>query len=163
MEGPEEGSAGRVVAVRHLKSLRFLVYLAVFGVGLALLERHQSETNAHLSPPADPRVKPTLQGESLRNLGAVLMQLYPEDAESIMVMGKALAEQGKLVEAKAYLEKSLEIDRYKQELLFLYARVLLDIDESPEKIRAIVEEMGREFPTTRETVSYTHLTLPQKA
>ena len=136
--------------MNHLRSLRFLAYLAVLGAALALLERHQSNTYAHLGPPSDPKAKPGLQGESLRDLAAVLMELYPEEAESNVLMGKALAEQGKLVEAKAYFEKSLQIDRYKQELLFLYARVLLDLDEDPQEIRAIVDEIGREFPTSRE-------------
>ena len=43
LEGPQEGSPGRTVGpVRYLKSLRFLLYLAVLGAAVGLFERHQS-------------------------------------------------------------------------------------------------------------------------
>ena len=138
--------------MRYFKSLRFLIYVAVVGVALALLERHQASTYAHLAAGPDPKGKPELQGESLRDLATVLFELYPEEAEPNLVMGKALAEQGKLQEARAYFEKSLEIDRNKQALLFLYARLLLDLDEDPQQIRAVVDEIRRNFPRSKEKV-----------
>ena len=138
--------------MRYIKSLRFLIYLAVLGAALALLERHQASTYAHLAPAPDLKGKPQLQGESLGELAAVLFELYPEEAEPNLLMGQALAEQGRLQEARAYFEKSLEIDRHKQALLFLYARLLLDLDEDPQQIRAVVDEIRRDFPSSGEQV-----------
>ena len=138
--------------MRYLKSLRFLLYLTVAGVALALLERYQANTYRHLAPATDPKGKPNLWGESLSDLAEVLFELYPEEAESNMLMGKALAEQGRLREARAYFERSLEIDRNKQSLLFLYARLLLDLEEDPGEVRAVVDEIGRTFPGSREKV-----------
>lgn len=138
--------------MRYLKSLRFLLYLTVAGVALALLERHQANTYRHLAPAADPKGKPNLKGEPLSELAEVLFELYPEEAEPNLLMGKALAEQGRLREARVYFERSLEVDRNKQSLLFLYARLLLDLEEDPEEVRAVVDEIRRTFPGSREKV-----------
>ena len=135
--------------MRYLKSLRFLVYLTVVGGALAVVERYQANTYGHLAPATNPKGKPILKGESLSELARVLFELYPEEAEPNMLMGKALAEKGQLREARVYLEKSLEIDRNKQSLLFLYARLLLDLEEDPEEIRAVVDEIRRTFPRSR--------------
>ena len=139
--------------MRYLKSLRFLIYLAVLGVALALLERHQASTHGHLGSAPGHKGKPQLQGESLRELAAVLFELYPEDAEPNLLMGKALAEQGKLVEARVYLEKAMAVDPHKQALLFLYARLLLDLNEDPRRVRAVVAEIRRNYPRSREQVT----------
>ena len=136
--------------MRRLKSLRFLIYLAVLGAVLAVVERRQA-SYGHLGPAPDPK-KQQLQGESLHELATVLLELYPEAAEPNLFMGKSLAERGKLHEARRYLEKSLEIDRRNEALLFIYARLLLDLEAGPEEIRPIVDEIRRYFPHSREMV-----------
>lgn len=135
---------------RQLKSLHFLIYLAAVGVALALVEHHQSSFG-HLMDAPEKR-KQELYGQSLRDLTSVLVELYPDAAEPNLLMGKALAEQGKLHEARIHLEKSLETDRRSEALLFVYARLLLDLGEDPEEIKAIVGEIRNYYPRSREMV-----------
>ena len=50
------------------------------------------------------------------------------------------------------LEKALEADRHNQQLLFLYARLLLDMGEEEAEVQAVVDELRRLFPRSRQTV-----------
>jgi len=137
---------------KYFRSLRLLLLILLAGGLLALLEHRQTRGRTDLLPPADPRGQPQLQGRSLEELARVLLALYPDGGEPNLTMGAALAGQGKLQEARPYLEKALQSDRRNQQLLFLYARLLLDMGEDPQKIREVVDELGRYFPRSREKV-----------
>ena len=82
----------------------------------------------------------------------MLLTLYPEGAQPNLLMGTALAEKGELKAARAHLEKALEADRHNQQLLFLYARLLLDMGEEEAEVQAVVDELRRLFPRSRQTV-----------
>lgn len=138
--------------MRYLKSLRFFVYLALLGVAIGLFERHQSSTYGHLAPREDARGNPQLQGEPLQDMSAVLLELFPDLAAPNVMMGKALADQGKLYEARDHLEKALATNRHNQALLFVYARLLLDMGADMEEVRAVVEEIRRNYPRSREKI-----------
>ena len=138
--------------MRYLKSLRFLIYLAVLGAAIGLFERHQSRAHGHLASRDNAKGNPQLYGKSLHELSEVLLELYPEGAGPNLMMGKALADQGKLHEARQHLEKALEINRRNEALLFVYARLLLDMDADVDEIRPIVNEIRRDYPRSREKV-----------
>ncbi len=138
--------------MRYLKSLRFLLYLAVLGAGIGLFEKHQSRTFGHLASRDDAKGNPQLYGQSLQQLSQVLLELYPEGAGPNLMMGKALADQGRLHEARRHLEKALEANRRSEALLFVYARLLLDMGADAEEIRPIVQEISRDYPRSREKV-----------
>lgn len=133
-----------------LHSLWLLGVVALLGGALALFEHHQTRLHQHLQDRLHPQGQPRLKGESLQELAQVLLELYPEGAEAHLLMGTALAEQGRLAQARPYLEKALQIDRRNQNLLFIYARLLLDMGEDPEQIKGIVDEIRRYFPRSRE-------------
>jgi tetratricopeptide (TPR) repeat protein len=137
---------------RYLRSHAILFAILLLALGAALVERYLSATYRHLQPRANPRGAPQLQGAALQELAGVLQELYPEGAEANLTAGQARLEQGKLQEARRLLEKALEADRRNQQLLFLYARLLLDQGEPPEKVKAVVDELGRYFPRSREKV-----------
>jgi predicted Zn-dependent protease len=63
-----------------------------------------------------------------------------------------MIEAGKPDKALRYLEMALEAERHDQRLLFLYAQVLIDTGAEIEKVQAVVDEMRRYFPRTREKV-----------
>ena len=138
--------------MRYLKSLRFLVYLSALGVAIGLFERYQTNTYQHLATRDGAKGTPQLQGESLHELSAVLLELFPEEAAPNLMMGKALADQGKLEEARRHLEKSLEINRRSEVLLFVYARLLLDMGADTDEIQLIVDEIRRDYPRSREKI-----------
>lgn len=138
--------------MRFLKSLRVFIYLALLGVAIGLFERHQSSTYGHLAPRDDAKENPQLQGASLHDLSAVLLELFPDQAAPNLMMGKALADQGKLHEARDHLEKALETNRHNQALLFVYARLLLDMEADTEDVRAIVEEIRSDYPRSRKKI-----------
>jgi thioredoxin-like negative regulator of GroEL len=84
--------------------------------------------------------------EARRHLAAVVQE-RPEMAGAI-----ALIEQGRLKEARQYLEHTLAVERRNQGALFLYARLLLDLGEDPEKVKDIVDEIRSGFPKSREKI-----------
>lgn len=138
--------------VRYLRTHLLLFAILLLALAAAGVERYLSVTYHHLQPRSNPRGAPQLQGAALQELAGVLQSLYPEGAEANLTAGQARLEQGKLQEARLLLEKALEADRRNQQLLFLYARLLLDQGEPPEKVKAVVDELGRYFPRSREKV-----------
>ncbi len=58
----------------------------------------------------------------------------------------------RLEQARQFLEQTLAVERRNQGALFLYARLLLDLDEDPKKIKNIVDELRSSFPKLREKV-----------
>ena len=138
--------------MRYLKSLRFFAYLGAIGVGIGFFELRQTRTYGHLAERDGAKGTPQLQGESLHDLSTVLLDLFPDKAAPNLMMGKALADRGKLEEARQHLEKSLAINRRSEALLFVYARLLLDMGEDPAVVRPIVEEVRRDYPSSREKV-----------
>ena len=138
--------------MRYLRALKGLLLIAALGGALALWERQVQTEQRHLTQRTHARSQPQLKGESLRELAEVLLALYPEGAGPNLVMGTALAEEGKLAKARLHLEKALAADRHKQQLLFLYARLLLDLGEEPEKVKRVVDELRRYFPRSRQKV-----------
>jgi len=133
----------------YLRSHITLLAILGLALGAATVEWRLGHTYGHLQPRSHPRGAPQLQGEALQELARVLQGLYPEGAEANLTAGQARLEQGKLQEARLLLEKALEADRRNQQLLFLYARLLLDQGEPPEKVKAVVDELGRYFPRSR--------------
>ncbi len=138
--------------MRYLRSLKTLLLIALVGGALALIERQRHAGQQHLTERSHARGLPQLRGQSLRELAQVLVVLYPEGAEPNLVMGMALAEEGKLAEARPFLEKALAVDRRNQQLLFLYARLLLDLGEKPAKVEKVVDDLRRYFPRSRQKV-----------
>lgn len=134
-----------------LASLRLLwLVLALTGV-VGWLEYRQSQ-KGHLQPRAHPRGHPQLAGRPLQELAEVLLALEPEGAEPHFLMGKALAERGKLKEARAHFEKALAVERRNLNLLFMYARLLMDLGEEPDRVKAVVDEIRRYYPRSRQEV-----------
>ena len=138
--------------MRYLRSFRLLFLIVAIGVLLAYVERERSSEYGHLSARTHARGHPVLKGESLEDVARVLLTLYPEGAQPNLLMGTALAEKGELRAARVHLEKALEADRHNQQLLFLYARLLLDMGEEETKVQVIVDELRRLFPRSRQTV-----------
>ena len=138
--------------VRYLRAHTLLFAILLLVLVAAGTERYLSNTYHYLQPRSNPRGAPQLQGAALQDLARVLQELYPEGAEANLAAGQARLEQGKLQEARLLLEKALEVDRRNQQLLFLYARLLLDQGEPPEKVKAVVDELGRYFPRSREKI-----------
>ncbi len=138
--------------MRYWHSLKLLLGVAAVGGVLALLEQQRTTEYGHLLERTHARGQPQLKGTSLQALAQVLLTLYPAGAEANLLMGTALAEAGRLAEARAHLEKALAVDRRNLQLLFLYARLLLDMGENAEKVQAVVEELNRYFPRSREKV-----------
>ena len=136
----------------YLRSLKMLLLIAALGGVLALVERQRQIEHGHLSERAHARGQPQLKGDTLRELAGVLLALYPEGAEPNLAMGTALAEAGRLVEARPHLEKALAVDRRNQQLLFLYARLLLDLDEEPANVKEVVNDLRRYFLRSRQKV-----------
>ena len=138
--------------MRYLRSLKTLLLIALVGGALALVEQQRHVEHQHLTERSHARSLPQLKGRSLRELAQVLVALYPEGAEPNLVMGTALAEEGKLAEARPFLEKALAVNRRNQQLLFLYGRLLLDLGEKPAKIKEVVDDLRRYFPRSRQKV-----------
>jgi hypothetical protein len=138
--------------MRYLRSLKMLLLIAVAGAVLAFFERQQATDYGHLLARQHARGQPQLKGESLHELASVLLQLYPEGGGPNLLMGTALADEGRLAEARVHLEKAMEVDRHHLQLLFLYGRLLLDLGEDVEKVREVVDELGRSFPRSRQKV-----------
>ena len=136
--------------VRYLRAHTLLFAILLLVLVAAGAERYLSNHYHYLQPRSNPRGAPQLQGAALQDLAGVLQELYPEGAEANLTAGQARLEQGKLQEARQLLEKALEADRRNQQLLFLYARLLLDQGEAPEKVKAVVDELGRYFPRSRD-------------
>ena len=138
--------------MRYLRSLKVLLSIAVIGAALALVERQRTTKPGHLLGRTHARGQPQLKGQSLHELAQVLLELYPAGAEANLLMGTALADEGRLEEARAHLEKAMEANRHNLQLLFLYARILLDTGGDVAQVRAVVEELGRSFPRSRQKV-----------
>ncbi len=138
--------------MRYLRSLKLLLVVAAVGAVLAFFERQRTAEYGHLLARTHARGQPQLKGTSLQALAQVLLKLYPQGAEAHLLMGTALAEQGRLAEARVHLEKAMAVDRRNLQLLFLYARLLLDMGEDVEQVQAVVEELSRYFPRSREKV-----------
>jgi len=138
--------------MRYIRAFKYLFVIMAIGAVLAFFESQRADEYGHLSERTHARSQPVLKGGPSQELAQVLLELYPEGAQSNLLMGTALAEKGKLAEARVHLEKALAADRHNQQLLFLYARLLLDMGEDTEKVQAVVDELRRLFPRTRETV-----------
>lgn len=119
---------------------------------LAFFEKRHATEQGHLAPRTHARGQPQLKGTSLLELAQVLLKLYPQGAESNLLMGTALAEAGRLQEARAHLEQAMAVDRHNLQLLFLYARLLLDMGEDVEQVREVVKELVRYYPRSQQKV-----------
>lgn len=136
----------------YLRSFKLLVVILLIGVALAALERRQRILYNHLSERSNSRGHPSLKGGSLTKLADVLYELYPDRAEANLFMGRAFIEKGRLKEARKYLEQALELDRNNQQLLFLYAQLLLDMGEEEDKVSVVVNDLRHLFPRSKKAV-----------
>lgn len=137
---------------RYLRAHVILFPILLLCGVAAWIEDYQRNTFQHIQPQMHARAQPQLQGEALRQAAQVLFELYPADAQPNLLMGTSLIEQGRLEEARQYLERTLAVERRNQGALFLYARLLLDLDEDPEKVKDIVDEIRSGFPKSREKI-----------
>lgn len=118
----------------------------------ALVERYQRHTYKYIQPRIDPRAQPQLKGEALVGLAQVLSELYPEGVQANVLTAQALIEKGRFQEARQHLEQALQAKGRDQGLLFLYAQLLLDLGEDPEKVKKVIDELRYYFPRSREKV-----------
>ncbi len=137
---------------RYLRAHVILLPILLLCGAAAWVEYYQRNTFQHMQPQMHARAQPQLQGEALRQAAQVLFELYPQAAQPNLMMGTALIEQGRLKEARQYLEHTLAVERRNQGALFLYARLLLDLGEDPEKVKDIVDEIRSGFPKSREKI-----------
>ena len=138
--------------MQTLREMRPLLTILAVCALIALVEYQRTRAFGHLQPRSSPKSLPSLKGESLHELASVLIELYPAEAQPNALMGTALAAEGKLSQARVHLEKALEGNPRDQSLLFMYARLLLDMGEDPQKVRAVVEEIRRYFPRSRQKI-----------
>jgi len=138
--------------LHYLVSLRHLLVILTITLTVGFIEAYQRQTKQHLSSRVHLRSQPQLQGETLQELARTLMQRYPDRSQSNLTQGLSLLEQGKLNEARVALEQAIQMGRHDQNLLFLYARLLLDLNEDPAQIKAIVDELSRDFPRSRDKI-----------
>ena len=138
--------------VDTIRSFRALSVIGGVVAVLGIIEVRQQTTHHHLRPRGHPRTNPRLETRALEDVARVLLECYPDEAAPNLLMGTALAEQGKLQEARRFLETAMKIEPRDQQLLFLYARLLVDLKEDPEKVRDIVDQLGRYFPRSRDDV-----------
>jgi hypothetical protein len=134
------------------RSFKGLGIIGLIALVLGSVEAHQQATHQHLRPRTHPRTNPRLQTPALYDVAGVLLQRYPHAAAPNLLMGTAMAEMGRLQEARRFLEAAMAIEPRDQQLLFLYARLLVDLKEDPEKVRIVVEQMGHYYPRTREDI-----------
>jgi tetratricopeptide (TPR) repeat protein len=128
-----------------LRSLKVLFTVIVIGVVLGFVEHRQSRQHGHLSA-YDTGGVPQLHGEALERFAQQAYELGPDDAQPNIMMGIALAEQGRGKQARVHLERALEIDRRDPQLLFFYAQVLHALGEDPATVRRIRNELKENFP-----------------
>lgn len=140
-----------MVLAKGLRAVSLPLAVVLIGVGLGLFERHQKTQHDHLSPYAAGTF-PQLQGEFLSDLAHQAFELAPGAAQSNILMGTSLAEQGRIKLARVYFERALSIDRRDPRLLFLYARALHALGDDPETIQAIEDELRQYFPLDWEFV-----------
>ena len=138
---------------RYLRAHAILLPILLLCGAAAWVERYQRNTFRHMQPQMHARAQPQLQGAALRQAARVLFSLYPEDAQPNLMMGTSLIEQGRLEEARQYLESTLAVERRNQGALFLYARLLLDLGEDPDKVKGVIDELRSLFPKSREKVA----------
>ena len=119
--------------------------VVLIGVGLGLLERHQTTQHGHLSPYAAGSF-PQLHGKFLSDFAHQAFELAPGAAQPNVLMGMSLAEQGRIKLARVYLEQALSINRRDPRLLFLYVQVLQALNDDPETIQEIKDELRQYFP-----------------
>ena len=138
-----------VDTIRSFRGLYIIAgVVAVFGI----IESRQQTAHHHLRARTHPRTNPRLETRALEDVARVLLERYPHEAKPNLLMGTALAELGRLQEARGFLETAMDIEPRDQQLLFLYARLLVDLKEDPEKVRHIVDQLGRYFPRSRDDV-----------
>ncbi len=138
--------------VDYVRSLRTLYVIGGVIAVLGVIEARQQTTHHHLRPRGHPRTNPRLEARALEDVASVLLARYPDEAAPNLLMGTALAELGRLQEARRFLETAMAIEPRDQQLLFLYARLLVDLKEDPEQVRHIVDQLGHYFPRSREKV-----------
>ncbi|HCL28792.1 MAG TPA: hypothetical protein DIC52_10185 [Candidatus Latescibacteria bacterium] len=136
----------------YIRSVSTLCVIGVVAALFGVLESRQQSTHHHLNPRTHPRTNPRLVAPALESAAQVLLQRYPREAVPNLLMGMALAEMGRLDEARGYLETAMAIEPRDQQLLFLYARLLVDLKEDPERVREVVEQISRYFPRSRDDV-----------
>jgi tetratricopeptide (TPR) repeat protein len=136
----------------YLRANSIPLVIAGLCVVLALVERNQRHVYQHMQSRVHPRAYPQLKGEALSGFAQVLRELYPEGAQPNMLMAQSLIEKGRFQEARQHLEQALRTGHRDQGLLFLYAQLLLDLGEAPERVREVVDEIRRYFPRSREKI-----------
>lgn len=130
---------------KGLRSVSLPLAVVLIGVGLGLLERHQTTRHGHLSS-YDTGSFPQLHGKFLSDFAHQAFELAPGVAQANVLMGMSLAEQGRIKLARVYLEQALSINRRDPRLLYLYAQVLRALHDDPERIQVITDELRQNFP-----------------
>lgn len=137
--------ASPITLAKSLRAVSLPLAVVLIGVGLGFMEHQRAAQHGHLSPYA-PGSVPQLQGKFLSDYAHQTYELAPGAAQPNILMGVSLAEQGRIKLARVHLERALSINRRDPQLLFLYAQVLQALDEDPETIQELKDELRRYFP-----------------
>jgi tetratricopeptide (TPR) repeat protein len=117
----------------------------LIAMALAGFEWHQTGGAGHLRPYVVGSL-PELRGEYLRGFASQVHEIAPDTAESNLLMGIALLEEGRAPAARKHLERALDINRRNPLLLYYYARVLQAQGEDPRAVERLEAELRAHFP-----------------
>ena len=138
-------AASRRDTVNLLRSLSLPLAVVLIGVGLAGFERQQTRGAAHLRPYVVGSL-PELRGEFLRRFASQALEIAPSTAQSNLLMGISLVEEGRIGAARVHLERALAVNRRSPLLLFYYAQVLQAQGKDPLAVRQLEAELRQHFP-----------------
>ncbi len=82
----------------------------------------------------------------LESLSGVLLEVYPDRAESSRFAGVRAAERGELDLARRHFARALELNPLDGQLLYWYGEVLILLDEDTAELRRIGRILALYFP-----------------
>lgn len=134
-----------------------ILFLAV-AVPLAWIERGVSNYG-HLQVASAPGDLPRLQAQMLGSLSELLLEVYPERAESNRFAGVWAAERGDFEESRAYFARAVEIDPRDPRLLFWYGQVLVLLGDHPQELQRVARILAQYFPAEFDALEQFDLSL----
>ncbi|MEE2702461.1 MAG: hypothetical protein VX614_00415 [Myxococcota bacterium] len=146
-----------------LRYLGLPILLLTVAAGLTWVERGWLVSYGHLRPATEPGALPELRAEMLDALASVLLEVYPDRAESSRYAGVSSAERGELERARRHFARAVEIDPRDGRLLFWYGQVLILLDEDPAELRRIGRILARHFPAQFDALEAFEISRLQRA
>ena len=131
---------------RRLRVLLLPVGILTVAVGLVWVERSWLAPHGHLRPATAPGNIPKLRAEMLESLSGVLLEVYPDRAESSRFAGVWAAERGELDLARRHFARARELNPRDGQLLYWFGEVLILLDEDPAELRRIGRILALYFP-----------------